>query len=50
LLVTHENISGGRMTVPVAFTTIEGGSAVVVLQPVDETEFEWLGADIFEGS
>jgi hypothetical protein len=50
LLVTHEDIGGARVSVPVAFTTIEGGSAVVVLQPVDETELKWLGADIFEGS
>jgi hypothetical protein len=50
LLVTHEDTGGARKSVPVAFTTTEPGGAVVFFLPVDETEIQWLGADIFEGS
>jgi hypothetical protein len=46
-LVTHENTDGARVSVPVALTTTEGGAAVLVFRLDDQTEFDWLGADIF---
>lgn len=45
--MTHENTSGARVSVPVALTTTQGGEAVLVFVAVDQTEFDWLGTDIF---
>jgi hypothetical protein len=45
--VTHENTNGARVSVPVALTTTQGGDAVLVLLLDDQTEFDWLGGDVF---
>jgi hypothetical protein len=43
VLVSH---SENPVTVPVAFTTNENGSGILLLRPVDETSFDWFGASL----